>query len=156
MYPLHIPLPVVYPYTSSSTFGAGSGPIFLTHLNCIGNEQTLLECSSSYPHPYYYSHGSDAGVQCEHRRHQYSGKVHHILLVSLPTYLLYLTTKFSTDGTLHLCMFNSYQVALMAPFDWLVDSPLMKAQWRSVSMECGGQCVMIAGVPVMPKLCADS
>ena len=79
-----------------------------------------------------------------------------ILLVSLPTYLLYLTTKFSTDGTLHLCMFNSYQVALMAPFNWLVDSPLMKAEWRSVSMECGGQCVMIAGVPVMPGLCADS
>ena len=67
-----------------------------------------------------------------------------------------LTAKFKTDGTLHLCMFNSYQVALMAPFDWLVDDPLMKAEWRSASMECGGQCVIIAGVPMMPELCADS
>ena len=44
----------------------------------------------------------------------------------------------------------------MAPFDWLMDSPLMKAQWRSASMEYGGQCVIIAGVPMMPELCADS
>ena len=44
----------------------------------------------------------------------------------------------------------------MAPFDWLVESPLMKAEWRSASMECGGQCVVIAGGPVMPELSADN
>ena len=32
----------------------------------------------------------------------------------------------------------------------------MKAEWRSASMECGGQCVMIAGTLEMPKLYADS
>ena len=53
-------------------------------------------------------------------------------------------------------MFNLYQVVLITQFDWLVGSPLMKAEWRSASMECGGQCVMVAGVSVMPKLCADS
>ena len=60
--------PVAYPYISSSTFGAGSGPIFLSGLNCVGNEQTLLECSTS-SFPYYYTHSSDAGVQCEQRQH---------------------------------------------------------------------------------------
>ena len=30
----------------------------------------------------------------------------------------------------------------------------MKAEWRSASMECGGQCAMIA--LEVPKLCADS
>ena len=44
----------------------------------------------------------------------------------------------------------------MGPFDWLVDDPLMKAEWRSVSMECGGQCVTLGGITMMPKLCADS
>ena len=64
---------VVYPYTSSSIFGAGSGPIFLSGLNCVGTEQTLLECSTSN-HPYYYSHSRDAGVQCAHRQStQYIG-----------------------------------------------------------------------------------
>ena len=53
-------------------------------------------------------------------------------------------------------MLHSCQVALMVPFDLLVGSPLMKAGWRSASMDCGGQCVMIAGDPVMPELCADS
>jgi len=68
------PHSVAYPYISSSTFVAGSGPIFLTHLNCIGTEQTLLNCSSSYPYPYYYSHGSDVWMRCEHR---HSGEVHY-------------------------------------------------------------------------------
>ena len=43
----------------------------------------------------------------------------------------------------------------MAPFD-LVGSPLLKAEWRSVSMECGERCAMMAGTPEMPELCADS
>ena len=52
--------------------------------------------------------------------------------------------------------FNSCQVALMVPFNLLVGSLLMKAGLRSASMECGGQCVMITGIPLMPELCADS
>ena len=32
----------------------------------------------------------------------------------------------------------------------------MLAGWRSASMEHGGQCVMMAGIPMMPGLCADS
>ena len=57
-----------------------------------------------------------------------------------------------------ICMIrlNLYQVVLITPFDWLVDNPLMKAEWRSVSMECGGQCVMMDGKTMMPELCADS
>ena len=57
-----------------------------------------------------------------------------------------------------ICMtlFNSYQVVLITPSDWLVDNPLMKAEWRSVSMECGGQCVTQVGITMMPKLCADN
>ena len=44
----------------------------------------------------------------------------------------------------------------MTPFDWLEDNPLMKAEWRSASMEYGGQCVMTTGISMMPELCADS
>ena len=63
---------------------------------------------------------------------------------------------FGSVGTLDLYMFHSYQVVLMALFSWLVESPLMKAEWRSASMECGGQCVVIAGGPVMPEWSADN
>ena len=57
-----------------------------------------------------------------------------------------------------ICMslLNLYQVVLITPFDWLVDDPLMKAEWRSVSMECGGQCVTLAGVAMMQQLRADN
>ena len=67
-----------------------------------------------------------------------------------------LTAKFKTVGTLDLYMFNSYQVVLMVPFGWLVGDILVKEGWRSASMECGDLCVVIAGDPVMPGLCADS
>ena len=32
----------------------------------------------------------------------------------------------------------------------------MVAGWRSVSMECGEQYVVMAGIAMMPELCADS
>ena len=48
----------------------------------------------------------------------------------------------------------SQQVVLIMSFNLLVGSQPMKAEWRSASMECGGQCVMIA--LEVPKLCADS
>ena len=32
----------------------------------------------------------------------------------------------------------------------------MQAEWRSASMECGEQCVAMAGITMMPELCADN
>ena len=32
----------------------------------------------------------------------------------------------------------------------------MLAEWRSASMECGGQCVIVAGMTMMPRSCVDN
>ena len=32
----------------------------------------------------------------------------------------------------------------------------MQAEWRSASMECGEQYVMIVGITTMPESCADN
>ena len=48
------------------------------------------------------------------------------------------------------------RVVAMGPFDWLVDGLLMKVEWRSASMECGGQYVTLVGVVVMPESYADN
>ena len=32
----------------------------------------------------------------------------------------------------------------------------MLAGWRSASMECGEQCVMMAGILIVPGLCVDN
>ena len=58
--------------------------------------------------------------------------------------------------TLLLQLLELLRVVATGHFDWLVDSPLMKAEWRSASMECGGQCVTLVGITVMPELCADN
>ena len=44
----------------------------------------------------------------------------------------------------------------MEPFVWLMDLSRALAQWRSASMEYGGQCVQIAGITIMPESCADN
>ena len=52
----------------------------------------------------------------------------------------------------------------MEQFVWLMDQLRVLEEWRSASTECGEQCVVIgarimqqiAGITVMPELCADS
>ena len=47
-------------------------------------------------------------------------------------------------------------VALMEQCVWLMDLCRVQAEWRSASIECGEQCVMMDGIPMMPGLCADN
>ena len=47
-------------------------------------------------------------------------------------------------------------VALMELCVWLMDLWRVQAEWRSVSMECGEQCVMMDGIAMTPGLYADS
>ena len=60
--------------------------------------------------------------------------------------------------TIYLChLFQQlFGIVAMGPFDWLMGDLLMKAEWRSASMECGGQCATLVGVVVMPELYADN
>ena len=44
----------------------------------------------------------------------------------------------------------------MEHFVWLMDLWRVLAEWRSASMECGEQCVIMAGIIMMPELCADN
>ena len=44
----------------------------------------------------------------------------------------------------------------MEHFVWLTDQLRVQAEWRSASMECGEQCVILAGITMMPELCADN
>ena len=48
------------------------------------------------------------------------------------------------------------RVALMEQFVWLMDLWRVQAGWKSVSMECGEQCVTIAGITGKPELSADN
>ena len=48
--------------------------------------------------------------------------------------------------------------ALMEHFVWLMDQLKMQAGWRSASMECGEEFVVvgIVSMAIIPELCADS
>ena len=58
---------VVAYQTASSTFGQGSGPIFLTNIGCGGSEVSLLSCSNTVFVGSYCTHGRDVGVKCERK-----------------------------------------------------------------------------------------
>ena len=47
-------------------------------------------------------------------------------------------------------------IVLMKHFVWLMDPWRVLAGWRSASMECGEECAMMAGITMMPELCADN
>ena len=44
----------------------------------------------------------------------------------------------------------------MEHFVWLMYLWRVQAEWRSASMECGGQCVVATHIVVIPELCADN
>ena len=62
-------------YTSSTTFGAGIDPVFLSDLRCVGSEANLLECSNSnfiqLGSNRYCTHNRDVGLKCERKIHAY-------------------------------------------------------------------------------------
>ena len=58
---------VAYYQTATSTFGEGSGPIFLTNFGCDGSEASLLSCSNTVFIGSYCTHGRDVGVRCERK-----------------------------------------------------------------------------------------
>ena len=58
-------------YSSSSTFGTGTGPVFLSDIQCVGSEANLLECRNSnfiqLGSNSYCTHGRDVGLKCERK-----------------------------------------------------------------------------------------
>ena len=58
-------------YTSSSTFGSGIGPVFLSDLGCTGSEANLLKCRHSnfiqLGTSDYCAHSRDVGLKCERK-----------------------------------------------------------------------------------------
>ena len=53
----------------SAFYGQGSGPVFLSNLNCTGSELKILECHNDYYAAQTCAHYKDAGVQCLGRQY---------------------------------------------------------------------------------------
>ena len=59
-------------YTSSSTFGAGNDPVFLSDFQCVGSEANLLQCRNSnfvkLGNNHHCTHSRDVGLRCERKK----------------------------------------------------------------------------------------
>ena len=75
----------------SAHFGAGSGPIHLDNVDCIGSENHLINCSHANVNRCYYGHSEDAGVRCQ-------GTLHNACLQSSMSSYKILFTAVNTSG----------------------------------------------------------
>ena len=60
--------------THNAFYGEGIGQIWLYNLNCVGDEETIGNCSHNGWGYAYCSHGDNAGVKCS------SGMLFNLLL----------------------------------------------------------------------------
>lgn len=58
---------------NGSVFGAGSGQIWLQHVQCSGHESSLTHCAVFLHSNIYCSHQNDAGVKCSGETSQAGG-----------------------------------------------------------------------------------
>ena len=49
-------------------FGPGSGPIVLDEVDCVGDEEELLDCRAEKTYQHDCQHRQDAGVRCGSRQ----------------------------------------------------------------------------------------
>ena len=61
-------------------FGAGSGPILFTYLNCGGGESSLYGCSTYSSYTFGARHSDDAGVKCQGTTA--TSKYNHLLFIA--------------------------------------------------------------------------
>ena len=147
-------------------FGAGTGRIWLDNVNCAGTEPRLANCPSSPLGMHNCAHSEDAGVRCRP--------------MATPTpresSLKYPSLSYGQMGPLVFVMmvlhrmylppfFLIYYIYLFPPTPQLVltvtsgckEEPIVsKVVWKSVTMQCGEQCVMICGALLMLTWCADN
>lgn len=62
-------------------FGQGTGPIFFDETGCIGNENKLIECSSSGVGVHNCGHSEDAGVICQRKTTPLSIIIVHVSII---------------------------------------------------------------------------
>ena len=58
----------------SARYGQGTGPIWLSKLNCIGNESSLTDCNQFKVGTKNCTHSNDASVRCDYYYYYYYRK----------------------------------------------------------------------------------
>ena len=58
----------------SAHYGQGTGPIWLSKLNCIGNESSLTDCNQFKVGTKNCTHSNDASVQCGYYYYYHKGR----------------------------------------------------------------------------------
>ena len=116
-----------------AAFGQGTGPIHLDDLQCVGNEDALINCTYD-SNTADCSHFEDAGVVCQRKYQQYQTHNSHYAVL----FVQYFT-----------------QLVPMERFVLREEAHSMRDVWRFVATSSGAQCVIICGLMLMQLLLAD-
>ena len=144
----------------NAAFGAGTGPIYLDNLACVGTEPTLTNCTHD-THTADCTHSEDAGVRCNGIRKLYCCSVqfmydtqnllsHYSITLRLTVVPLYpfVMTK--------MIPYYLQASVMMETLGWWEEPISMMDVWRFAGMKFGALCVMISGQLLMQRWLADS
>uniref|UniRef100_A0A8C9W4I2 SRCR domain-containing protein n=1 Tax=Scleropages formosus TaxID=113540 RepID=A0A8C9W4I2_SCLFO len=93
-------------------FGAGTGKIWLSWVDCGGSESTLKTCEHEGWGEHYCVHYEDAGVICSGRGLFCLIEFHHLFLIQLISPAFLLTVKLITNNILYTEWTSCVQVSL--------------------------------------------
>ena len=109
-----------------AAFGQGTGPILLDDLECVGTEQTLLDCRLDV-RTADCRHRKDAGVRCQARGMRHSS-VPILTHSHLHTYSLICLLTHTPTRSFSISLSTQFALKLMS--DWSMVSLLMRVVLR--------------------------
>ena len=109
-------------------YGEGNNIIWLSNINCIGTELIIENCSLGEWGIKNCSHSQDAGVKCV-------PDIPGILKLGNSVMMMYV----------YICI-KTYHTIVTSQFALLMDPPVMRVEWKCITMVNGVQCVIMGGI----------
>ena len=127
-----------------ASFGLGAGPVWLSGLQCTGNEERISQCTHDGWGLGGCGHEEDAGVMC-------TGMFDDCMMSRCHM----MSCRDAATACINIISLN-VQMSLSSQSDWLMGTTQPRVVWRSSTMERGGRSATTNGMLMTPWWFVDT